>query len=283
MNYYTADLHFGHHNILALAKRPFEYVKQMEDELISRWNFKVSDQDDIYIVGDLFFHQDHPEQILKQLNGKKHLILGNHDETWLTDELKGYFVSIQAYMEIVDQNHTLFLCHYPMVSYPKQSRSYMIHGHIHNDTLFDYWPILLQRERILNAGTDIHEFAPVTLNELIKNNQLYKQKMKNSYPMHLLSVRFHLHALKQQQLTKDDLYDKITQALCPHNVTVYREGLYLIEDYSFSQDKLDAMRQSILKHPKWYSIIKNFDVVYVDQNGSYSYLAYLNKNTIYLK
>ncbi len=283
MNYYTADLHFGHQNILTLAMRPFHSVPQMEEALIDSWNSKVTDQDDIYIIGDLFFHHQCPKQVLKQLNGKKHLILGNHDESWLTDELKSYFVSIQAYKEIVDQNHTIFMCHYPMISYPKQSRSYMIHGHIHNDTLFDYWPILLQRERILNAGTDIHQFTPVTFHELVKNNQIYKQTIKNSYPMHLLSVRFHLHTLKQNHLPKDTLYNKLTEALCDDSISLYREGLYLIHDYTSSKNKLDVLRQSILENPHWLSLIKNFDVVHVDKNGCYSYLSYLNPHTIYKK
>ena len=52
----------------------------------------------------------------------------------------------------------------------------MIHGHIHNDTNSDYWHLLRSNPRILNAGVDINNFEPVTLEELIRNNEEFKRK-----------------------------------------------------------------------------------------------------------
>ncbi len=50
----------------------------------------------------------------------------------------------------------------------------MIHGHIHNDTTMDYWPMLVARDRVLNAGADVNNFEPVTFEELLINNQQFK-------------------------------------------------------------------------------------------------------------
>jgi len=50
----------------------------------------------------------------------------------------------------------------------------MVHGHIHNDTKMDYWPLLLSRERVLNASVDINGFALVTFEELLENNRQWK-------------------------------------------------------------------------------------------------------------
>ena len=281
MNYYIADTHFGHHNIINMADRPFQCVQHMEDTLIDNWNRKVSDKDDIYIIGDLFFQHDQIDSILSRLKGKKHLILGNHESKWLTDPYRHYFQSIQTSLEITDQNHTIIMCHYPMVSYPKQSRAYMVHGHIHNDTLFDYWCVLLKRQRILNAGVDINQFEPVTLNELIINNTHYKAQVKDSYPMHLLSVRFHLNELDRYNITKEESYQKLTEHLTKLNITPYREGLYHCDTNHIKT--IELMQQQILKDDTASQIIKNFDVVHIDEAGNYSYLNFLHQKHIYIK
>ena len=126
MKYYVADLHFGHRNILSLCNRPFQTVEQMDQTLISNWNNTVSDQDEIYIVGDLFYRSTQVETILKQLKGKKILIFGNHDIQWINDDLiTKYFSSVHQWLEITDQHQRVFLAHYPMLSYPKQSTTYI--------------------------------------------------------------------------------------------------------------------------------------------------------------
>lgn len=79
MNYYISDLHFGHKNVIRFDTRPFQSVDEMDEELIRLWNNKVSDTDDVYIVGDFSYRSGRQEQwYLKQLNGRKHLILGKY-------------------------------------------------------------------------------------------------------------------------------------------------------------------------------------------------------------
>ena len=83
MTYFTSDQHFGHFNIIRLCGRPFETVEEMDEALLSKWNAKVKADDTVYILGDLFFRAAKVEPILKALNGRKHLIVGNHDHTWM--------------------------------------------------------------------------------------------------------------------------------------------------------------------------------------------------------
>lgn len=52
MIYYTADLHFGHANIIKLCHRPFASIEEMDEKLIEKWNNKVKNGDTVYIVGD---------------------------------------------------------------------------------------------------------------------------------------------------------------------------------------------------------------------------------------
>ncbi|MBQ8637028.1 MAG: metallophosphoesterase [Clostridia bacterium] len=83
MIYFTSDTHFGHYNIIRLCNRPFADADEMNEYMLYRWNEKVNENDTIYIIGDLFFKCKNPQNILSQLKGKKHLIIGNHDNSWL--------------------------------------------------------------------------------------------------------------------------------------------------------------------------------------------------------
>ena len=176
MVYFTADTHFGHNAIIRMCSRPFEDVNEMNRALIDSWNARVHGDDTIYIVGDMFYRCTDVESILRRLHGRKRLILGNHDESWLKQADYGrYFISIDHYLEISDGAHALTLCHYPMVTWKHDHRSYMIHGHIHANTDADFWPLLRERERALNAGVDINGYQPVTFDELIANNRCFKE------------------------------------------------------------------------------------------------------------
>lgn len=80
MNYYISDLHLGHKNALTFDERPFENVDQMAHVIISAWNSKVAQDDDVYVIGDFQYRDEKsPEWYLNQLKGHKHLIIGNHD------------------------------------------------------------------------------------------------------------------------------------------------------------------------------------------------------------
>ena len=52
MKYYISDCHFGHLNVLRFDKRPFKNIDENDSELIRRWNERVTDEDDVYILGD---------------------------------------------------------------------------------------------------------------------------------------------------------------------------------------------------------------------------------------
>ena len=176
MTFFTADQHFGHFNIMRLSKRPFASLDEMNETMIARWNDKVRDEDTVYILGDLFFRAATVEPTLQRLKGRKHLVLGNHDHTWTSKvRLADHFESVQTICEIKIDGKPATLCHYPMLSYPQARRAYMIYGHIHNNTGDDYWPLIMRRSRMLNAGVDVNGFEPVSFEELVSNNAAFRQ------------------------------------------------------------------------------------------------------------
>lgn len=178
MIYYTADLHLGHANVIRHCSRPFQNADEMDAVLIKKWNAKVHRDDTVYIVGDFLFRAKKPaEEYLAGLIGKKHLIIGNHDKTWMNKvDLSQWFESVSPMLFITDAGIPVTLCHYPMMSWPGISKGgYMVYGHIHNNTDADYWPLIASREQMLNAGVEINGFTPVSLAEMITNNQHFKE------------------------------------------------------------------------------------------------------------
>lgn len=179
MYYFISDPHFGHENILTLCSRPFPDIDAMNEALIDAWNRRVTGTDVMYILGDLFYRCADPEPILRRLKGRKRLIIGNHDSSWMDRPgLADCFETVQDMAVITDGQHQLTLCHYPLLTWKNESRSYMIHGHIHANTHEDFFPLIAVRERMLNAGVDINGFQPVTFEELVENNARFKARWR---------------------------------------------------------------------------------------------------------
>ena len=178
MIYFTADTHFGHANIIKFCNRPFSDVHEMNEYMISAWNSRVGKNDTVFIIGDMIFRSaTTPEEILSRLKGKKRLIMGNHDHGWLTHiNSDKFFESVDTMLEYATGERNFVMCHYPLVSYRHDSKWYMIHGHIHNDTNLDFWPLLKSRPLVLNAGADINNFMPVTFEEMLVNNARFKEE-----------------------------------------------------------------------------------------------------------
>ena len=179
MIYFTADHHFGHANIIKHSSRPFASVEEMDAALMANWNAVVKPQDTVYIMGDLFFRNTvSAEDYLRRLNGKKHLIIGNHDRDWMKKtNLPQFFESVENMAEINDGAHRITLCHYPMMTWNHIAKgAYMIHGHIHNNTDADYFALIRNMPNILNAGVDINRYYPVNFDALLRNNEEFKKK-----------------------------------------------------------------------------------------------------------
>ena len=69
--FFTADMHFGHENVIGFDGRPFASADEMDSELIKRWNNKVGKGDLVYVLGDMIWKSKNndAESIIKSLNG----------------------------------------------------------------------------------------------------------------------------------------------------------------------------------------------------------------------
>ncbi len=180
MVFLTSDLHLGHENILRLCNRPFGDIEEMNEVIIHNWNRKVRGRDTVYILGDVVWDKKRVAYYMEQLNGKKILVTGNHDVTWMKKaENQALFEAVTPYLETHLNGHPVTLCHYPMLEWkgsredPPHRIGYHIHGHIHNRVSDEYLP-LYRQFNALNAGVDINGFSPVTFEELLANNMAFK-------------------------------------------------------------------------------------------------------------
>lgn len=134
--WFTSDLHWGHKNILKFCEktRPFSTLTEMNDHLINHWRNTVAHDDDVWILGDVFFTRaDQANHILEQLPGIKHLVLGNHDNViQSSNEVKSHFASIDTYKELKFGRQDVVLFHYPIVEFNKMHYgSWHLYGHVH--------------------------------------------------------------------------------------------------------------------------------------------------------
>lgn len=103
--YFTSDLHIGHLRINELAGRPFSSVEEMNETIIERWNSVVRPMEDtVFVLGDIImgnFKQN--IELIRQLNGLKYMIPGNHDRIFGGTEGpygKRYLEFLRAYQEV---------------------------------------------------------------------------------------------------------------------------------------------------------------------------------------
>lgn len=130
-NYYISDLHLGHTRVIEFDNRPFQSIEEMNNTIIHNWNNTVTDNDDVYILGDISLKPKIGLELTQLLKGRKHLILGNHDD--LNTQYKSLFVSIDAYAEIKDNGRHVVLSHYPIASWRNmQYGNIHLYGHVHN-------------------------------------------------------------------------------------------------------------------------------------------------------
>lgn len=177
--WFSSDHHYFHRNILYLCNRPFKDLDEMHHELKTRWNSKIQSNDLVYYLGDFSFGQEtSTRKILSDLNGKIHLIVGNHDR--LKKLPKERFESIQETLTIsLFQNNDTLLCHYPFrgtveelkdaeengykIRYlekrPVNKGQNLIHGHTH-DKLYKI------KGRAVNVSVEQWDYYPAHIDEI---------------------------------------------------------------------------------------------------------------------
>ena len=167
----TSDLHFNHKNILAYESesRPFENIPEMNEALIANWNNVVSNEDDVWVLGDFFMGQLMDiGSILSRLNGKIHLVRGNHDtKNRLTFYEYEFGIDIHDIAYINYKGRFFILCHFPLASEEfikmvrqDNSEAIICYGHIHHNAPKGYV------DGTFHVGADTNDLTPVDIEDI---------------------------------------------------------------------------------------------------------------------
>jgi calcineurin-like phosphoesterase family protein len=177
MIWFTSDPHFWHKNVIEYCQRPFGSLEEMHEALIQNWNKVVRPSHQVFVLGDFAFAGvQKTAEILARLNGRKDLVMGNHDwrfksEKWLD---LGFDDATSSLMMMLEDVGRVDLSHFPFrgagdhggqeeryAEHRLEDRGgWLLHGHVHNA-----WK---RRGRMLNVGVDVRNFAPVSLDELVE-------------------------------------------------------------------------------------------------------------------
>ena len=145
----------------------------MNEKLIANWNAKVKPEDIVYHLGDFAFrganmNLDRIIEFYNRLNGKKILIIVNHDLDWIDKVADKLEYKPVDYLEIKDGNDIVVLCHYPIEDWDGKHHGTMhVHGHIHGRDIISHLP------NRFNAGVDVRNYEPVTLEEMKKGASMF--------------------------------------------------------------------------------------------------------------
>jgi calcineurin-like phosphoesterase family protein len=157
--YFTSDHHIGHAAARTFYRRPFASVGEMDRVLIDRWNAVVKPEDEVWHLGDFAVRQPAERiiSLLKELNGRKHLVTGNNDDVAVTECV--VWQSVQPYAELTVDGTLLVLCHYPFRTWRDMGKGAVnLHGHSHGR--------LKPLSRQFDVGVDVWDFRPVRLADL---------------------------------------------------------------------------------------------------------------------
>ena len=172
--WYSSDSHFRHKMVAGL--RGFDSIDEHDQVLVDNWNAVVKPDDFVWHLGDVGLGNELGVlACASHLNGRKHLITGNHDPCWPghRDSRKrqrlwlDYFESVQAYAKTRIEGRTVLLSHLPYLGagdHTAEERhslfrlsdqgEWLVHGHLHS-------PERLTGPRSVHVGLDAWGLHPV--------------------------------------------------------------------------------------------------------------------------
>lgn len=170
MIYVTSDLHFGHDREFIWKVRGFSSIDEMNEAYVDRWNSLVTNDDDGYILGDLMLGSPENIEFIRRLNGKLHIVYGNHDTLFRRDLYNKLPNLVEANWAIVldYKKYHFYMSHFPTLTgnLEKESLKQMtlnLYGHTHQNSNF-----YEDRPYMYHVGVDSHDGYPVSLDKIIE-------------------------------------------------------------------------------------------------------------------
>jgi len=155
--FFTADTHFGHR--FMAEWRGFASLEEHDEFVLEQWNATVDPKDEVWFLGDFSFaKKEENPRIFHALNGRKHLVAGNHDPANV-QELPWSSVNQIARRKFNGKRYVM--CHFPMLTWQNAHHGALhLHGHTHGN-------LRAPESTRLDVGWDCHpESRPFSLSEV---------------------------------------------------------------------------------------------------------------------
>jgi len=164
--FFISDTHFSHGKIIKLANRPYASIDEMDADMIYRWNQEVSNSDHVWFLGDFSYKSDNPRKYFDQLNGRKSLVVGNHDGNE-TRSLPWLRIEHTVIEQIGGQ--WFHLHHYPLREWQGFYKGTIhLHGHTHGK--------IPDVPGSIDVGVERMNYAPIDLYSVIKREAGWKER-----------------------------------------------------------------------------------------------------------
>lgn len=178
-----SDWHFMHQKSFLYEPRGFKSVEEMNEAIIQRHNEVVGPEDEVFHLGDEIMSDiDRGIECIKRLNGRIHLIRGNHSTDNKLARIVEECSNVIEYGKWSDvlqyQKWRFYLSHYPTIcgnfddgDKPLKKRMLNLCGHTHTQ---DKWHDF-DKGLILHVEMDTNNCYPYNIDEII---ELFREKVE---------------------------------------------------------------------------------------------------------
>lgn len=181
--WFTSDTHFGHDRDFMFTARGLTNIEDHDELLFSLWNELVAPDDEVYHLGDVFLlNNEHGLDLLSKLNGKIHIIIGNHDTKTRVELFNqcSNVVEVTQVKELKVGKHYFWLCHYPTLTAcedgkPLSEHLICLHGHLHSGNKF----LFPNNPYIYNVNPEAQGNRPVALDDILNDIRNKKEELTN--------------------------------------------------------------------------------------------------------
>ena len=179
--YLTSDLHFCHDKEFIYGPRGFKNIWDMNKAIVENWNSTVTEDDDVYVLGDLMLNNNEEGiKLIKSLRGRIHIVTGNHDTYNRVARYRNTFnvVMVHPYAtELKYKKYKFYLSHYPTMTsnYDDKGLYGLINlcGHVHTQNRF----LDMDKGLIYHCELDAHDMKPILIDDIIEDiKKYYKEK-----------------------------------------------------------------------------------------------------------
>ena len=190
MRFFIGDTHLMDESMIRLERQPFGNASEKKLTMIDNWNKIVRKDDEVYHLGDVALCDefllskkgslsfiDKKEQarteikeFLEKTNGKKYLIMGNHDDLFTPHGWRNF-----GFEEVYDKpiliDSFIILSHEPL--YNTYSTPFVnIFAHVHGNPVYK-----TDSPNAICVSVERHDYFPISMDEVY--SRLLNERLKN--------------------------------------------------------------------------------------------------------